>query len=99
MYTRASASDYDDWKTVHENTGWCSEDLIPLLKKVSRLHTWAIAFILTSFFRNLSGRSFADGDVPNSQWRANARYRWPSQGLPSDVPRLWRSVPTSYSSA
>src|SRR5260221_12449096 len=34
MYTRASASDYDDWKTVHENPGWGSEDLIPLLKKV-----------------------------------------------------------------
>jgi alcohol oxidase len=34
MYTRASASDYDDWKRVHGNRGWGSEDLIPLLKKV-----------------------------------------------------------------
>ncbi|KAG6867271.1 hypothetical protein C0993_005086 [Termitomyces sp. T159_Od127] len=33
MYTRAAASDYDDWETVHENTGWGSKDLIPLLKK------------------------------------------------------------------
>jgi alcohol oxidase len=33
MYTRASASDYDDWKTVYENPGWGSKDLIPLLKK------------------------------------------------------------------
>lgn len=34
MYTRASASDYDDWKTVYENPGWGSHDLIPLLRKV-----------------------------------------------------------------
>jgi len=33
MYSRASASDYDDWKTVHENPGWGSNELIPLLKK------------------------------------------------------------------
>jgi alcohol oxidase len=26
-------SDYDDWETVHGNTGWSSEDLIPLMKK------------------------------------------------------------------
>ena len=38
MYTRASASDYDDWKTVHENPGWGSNELIPLLKKVRCLH-------------------------------------------------------------
>jgi alcohol oxidase len=34
MYTRASASDYNDWKMKHENPGWGSEDLVPLLKKV-----------------------------------------------------------------
>ncbi|KAI0294579.1 alcohol oxidase [Russula brevipes] len=33
MYTRASASDYDDWETVHENPGWGSRELIPLLRK------------------------------------------------------------------
>ncbi|KAF8462186.1 alcohol oxidase-like protein, partial [Russula ochroleuca] len=33
VYTRASASDYDDWKTVYENPGWGSNDLIPLLRK------------------------------------------------------------------
>jgi len=33
MYTRASASDYDDWKTVYKNPGWGSNDLIPLLRK------------------------------------------------------------------
>ncbi|KAJ7096512.1 glucose-methanol-choline oxidoreductase, partial [Mycena belliarum] len=33
MYTRAAASDYDDWETVHGNPGWGSKDLIPLLKK------------------------------------------------------------------
>lgn len=34
MYTRASASDYDAWKTEYENPGWGSDDLIPLLRKV-----------------------------------------------------------------
>ena len=34
MYTRASASDYDDWEKVYENPGWGSNDLIPLLRKV-----------------------------------------------------------------
>ncbi|KAJ7357002.1 GMC oxidoreductase-domain-containing protein [Mycena albidolilacea] len=33
MYTRASASDYDDWETVYGNSGWGSKDLIPLLEK------------------------------------------------------------------
>ncbi|KAI0294584.1 alcohol oxidase-like protein [Russula brevipes] len=33
IYTRASASDYDDWETVHENPGWGSKELIPLLRK------------------------------------------------------------------
>uniref|UniRef100_A0A0W0G8L9 Putative alcohol oxidase-like protein n=1 Tax=Moniliophthora roreri TaxID=221103 RepID=A0A0W0G8L9_MONRR len=33
MYTRAAASDYDDWETVFRNNGWHSRDLLPLLKK------------------------------------------------------------------
>ncbi|KAJ7158537.1 GMC oxidoreductase-domain-containing protein [Mycena filopes] len=33
MYTRAAASDYDDWETIYGNSGWGSKDLIPLLKK------------------------------------------------------------------
>ncbi|KAI0655408.1 alcohol oxidase-like protein [Cubamyces menziesii] len=33
MYTRAAASDYDDWKTVYGNKGWSSADLLPLLRK------------------------------------------------------------------
>jgi alcohol oxidase len=35
MYTRASASDYDDWATVYNNPGWSAKDLIPLLEKVN----------------------------------------------------------------
>jgi alcohol oxidase len=38
MYTRAAASDYDDWEVVHENPGWGSKQLIPLLKKVNTKH-------------------------------------------------------------
>jgi alcohol oxidase len=46
MYTRASASDYDAWKTVYENPGWGSDDLIPLLRKVcARDPTLALLFI------------------------------------------------------
>lgn len=33
MYTRAAASDYDDWESVYKNPGWGSGSLIPLLKK------------------------------------------------------------------
>lgn len=33
MYTRAAASDYDDWKSKFGNEGWDSQALIPLLKK------------------------------------------------------------------
>lgn len=33
MYTRASASDYDDWEKFG-NPGWGSKDLIPLSNKV-----------------------------------------------------------------
>ncbi|TFK74193.1 alcohol oxidase [Pluteus cervinus] len=33
MYTRASASDYDDWENQFANPGWGSKDIIPLLKK------------------------------------------------------------------
>ena len=34
LYTRPSASDYDDWETLYRNPGWGSKDLIPLLRKV-----------------------------------------------------------------
>ncbi|KAI0651206.1 alcohol oxidase-like protein [Trametes meyenii] len=33
MYTRAAASDYDDWANVYENRGWSAADLLPLLRK------------------------------------------------------------------
>lgn len=33
MYTRAAASDYDDWERVHGNPGWGSDILFELLKK------------------------------------------------------------------
>ncbi|KAJ8519059.1 hypothetical protein ONZ45_g3964 [Pleurotus djamor] len=33
MYTRAAATDYDDWETVHGNAGWGSKDFLPLLNK------------------------------------------------------------------
>jgi alcohol oxidase len=33
VYTRAAASDYDDWENVYGNKGWGSDHLIPLLRK------------------------------------------------------------------
>ncbi|KAG9121764.1 hypothetical protein FRC07_002141 [Ceratobasidium sp. 392] len=38
MYTRASASDFDDWKTP----GWSSKDLLPLLQKAN-METYHLA--------------------------------------------------------
>lgn len=35
MYTRAAASDYDDWENTFRNPGWGSKDIIPLIRKVS----------------------------------------------------------------
>ena len=40
MYTRASASDYDDWATIYGNRGWSAADLLPLLRKVCRPHEY-----------------------------------------------------------
>ena len=40
MYTRASASDYDDWEAKYHNPGWGSKEVLPLLKKV-RTITWS----------------------------------------------------------
>ncbi|KAH7908609.1 GMC oxidoreductase-domain-containing protein [Hygrophoropsis aurantiaca] len=33
VYVRAASSDFDDWETIHGNSGWGSKDLIPLLQK------------------------------------------------------------------
>ena len=44
VYTRAAASDYDDWENIFKNKGWGSESLIPLLKKV-------LIILLMSFFK------------------------------------------------
>lgn len=37
MYSRAAASDYDDWKTKYGAEGWAFKDLLPYLKKVRTL--------------------------------------------------------------
>lgn len=34
MYTRAAASDYDDWENVYGNSGWGSDQLIPFARKL-----------------------------------------------------------------
>ncbi|KAF9036276.1 alcohol oxidase-like protein [Panaeolus papilionaceus] len=68
-YTRASASDYDDWETIHGNKGWGSDYLIPLLRKaetyqdkgISELHG-SRGPIKVSFASDLNqvGKDFLD---------------------------------------
>ena len=41
MYTRAAASDYDDWEKKFGNAGWGASDIVPLLKKVRLLRAFA----------------------------------------------------------
>ena len=47
VYTRAAASDYDDWENMYGNKGWGSEYLIPLLKKVWSFTTYLSTSELT----------------------------------------------------
>ena len=47
MYTRAAASDYDDWVNIYGNKGWGSMHLIPLLKKVRALRSTYMTLELT----------------------------------------------------
>ncbi|KAM6500140.1 hypothetical protein JOM56_003154 [Amanita muscaria] len=54
MYTRAAASDYDDWEKKYNNPGWGFKDLLPLLKKVLAI---AILFKFLYFFRPKHDRS------------------------------------------
>lgn len=65
MYTRASASDYDDWEKVHENPGWGSSDLIPLLRKVFYPHIGlALLYtVLIPFGRRLQTETYQVPDV------------------------------------
>lgn len=37
MYTRAPASDFDDWANIYNNPGWAFDDVLPLIKKVSSI--------------------------------------------------------------
>ncbi|TCD63024.1 hypothetical protein EIP91_006087 [Steccherinum ochraceum] len=34
IYTRGSASDYDDWETKHGNSGWGFNDMLPYFRKL-----------------------------------------------------------------
>lgn len=36
MYTRAAASDYDDWERKFSNPGWGSQVMVEMLKKVRK---------------------------------------------------------------
>ena len=76
MYTRASASDYDDWANVHQNAGWSSADLLPLLKKVNA-HLGLDILLLT----DTRGR-----DLSNQRRRTHSRLLWASQGV------IWRCL-------
>jgi len=70
VYSRTSASDFDDWANVYGNKGWDSKSLIPLLRKV-----W-IVFAL----RDLAWSS-AGWDLPSRLSERYPRKIWTSQSL------------------
>ena len=71
MYTRAAASDYDDWAYQHENPGWSFADLLSLMKKV-RVD-----------LRNAQIVTDIDPvrDIPDRAQSAYARISWSPQGF------------------
>ncbi|KAF8676398.1 hypothetical protein AX14_004897, partial [Amanita brunnescens Koide BX004] len=44
MYTRAAASDYDDWENTFKNPGWGSAHLIPLLQKAETYYDETVPY-------------------------------------------------------
>ncbi|KAF8728294.1 hypothetical protein AX14_006823, partial [Amanita brunnescens Koide BX004] len=44
QYTRAAASDYDDWENTFKNPGWGSADLIPLLQKAETYYDKTVPY-------------------------------------------------------
>ena len=91
MYTRPSASDYDDWVNVYKNPGWGYKDMLPFFKKVSR-HT-VVMWPVFSLLSLLSVR-----DVPNSTRLGNTRLRWPFEDFQGRHTRQrWRRFPASRS--
>ncbi|OBZ66993.1 Alcohol oxidase [Grifola frondosa] len=87
MYTRASASDYNDWEKVHDNPGWGFEDLLPLSKKAE---TYQIAADRpTHGYSGPLKRTLVDD--ANTMTEVNGYVRWPKwiderSGKRSDVP-------------
>lgn len=74
MYTRAAASDYDDWEVTHGNVGWGSKDLIPLLKKV--------LFKLLSNIVCITNVVYSlDGNLPVQATGANPWIYWSLEGF------------------
>ncbi|KAJ8519058.1 hypothetical protein ONZ45_g3963 [Pleurotus djamor] len=69
MYTRAAASDYDDWENVYGNSGWGAKTLLPLLNKAesyygngdpnSHGHSGPISVSYGGYFLD-SGKSFLE---------------------------------------
>lgn len=75
MYTRASASDYDDWEKLYSNPGWGSADLLQYLKKVH-----IVLSVMVGSLKTLG----AGRDESSPAEQADARLRGSAQGL------LWR---------
>ena len=69
-YTRAAASDYDDWENVYGNKGWGSQHLIPLLKKVIRVSRSISMEPTLDFF--LIGRNIPIGFNEFYPWQIGA---------------------------
>ena len=80
-YTRAAASDYDDWESVYGNKGWGSKDLIPLLKKV-RACTFSGDIILSNEDRPKHTK--AKRSTTPMVLQARSRYHLP-MGMPTSA--------------
>ena len=77
MYTRAAASDYDDWETVYGNRGWSCSDLLPLHRKVSEGPEYAFPCLgLTSLTLSVPVRNVRGRAGPAHAW-----ILWTPQGL------------------
>ena len=91
MYTRASASDYDDWEKKFKNPGWGSEDIIPLIKKVcivSIIYLHPCSAAASAFESSLIPPSFAFAVAVAKFSRPPATLACPTTHARSEYPRV-----------
>lgn len=71
MYTRAVASDFDDWERKHGNPGWGFKDMLPYLKKACDTHSLCV---IDNRLMIVTG-----GNIPSATGKRDARVLWSSE--------------------